>query len=517
MEGGGNLSYHPFPRKPEREGESPGDRGRLPSLFQRNPRRGRVVKRLGLLWIGLALASSLGPARISGQEMAVDFSRKKGVLRALHGVNAGPLSYRGVVDLSRYHRQLRIPLTRLHDVPWGNYCAVDISIVFPDFRDDPGKAENYDFASTDDYIAAIVKLGIPILYRLGESIEHTPRKYRVHPPKDFKKWAEICCGIIRHYNEGWAGGFHYGIRYWEIWNEPDNKPAMWTGTDEQFLKLFEVTAKKIKKRWPGLQVGGPALANAGRLRGGKFTPSRYARLFLAYCRDRGVPLDFFSWHRYTKNPAEYAPLVRGVRKMLDQYGFQGTESHMNEWNFLPWGSWKGLTKGGQGLLRERWLAEMSGPRGAAFDAWVLMSLQGAPVDMADFFTADTQMLGMFTDCGVPKKNFYAFKAFRMLLDTPLRVETPGPEEGKIAWSAGLGRDGKEASVLLSCFFAPPERPALVIRNLPWKAPARFEVFLVDGSHDLALTRSGVLGAGGRLALPELKDPSVVLVKLRPEM
>ena len=47
------------------------------------------------------------------------------------------------------------------------------------------------------------------------------RAFHVFPPKDFQKWAEICEHIIMHYNEGWANGFHYGIKYFEVWFEPD--------------------------------------------------------------------------------------------------------------------------------------------------------------------------------------------------------------------------------------------------------------------------------------------------------
>ncbi len=472
------------------------------------------MKRVLLPKINLILFLLFSVAPAFAGDLTIDFSQKSGVLRPLHGMNMGPLSYRGVVDLSQYHRQLKIPLTRLHDVPWANFAAVDISIIFRDFRNDPSDAESYDFAPTDDYIAAIVKNKTPILYRLGESIEHTPRKYRVHPPKDFHKWAEICCGIIRHYNEGWANGFKHNIRYWEIWNEPDNKPAMWTGTDEQYLELYKVTAKAIKSRWPDLKVGGPALANAGQFKAGVFVPSDQARRFLSYCRDNRVPLDFFSWHRYTKDPSEYARRARGVRKMLDEYGFTKTESHLNEWNYLPRGSWTSLTKGGQGLPRQQWLGEMSGPTGAAFDAWVLMSLQDEPIDIANFFTADTQMLGMFTDNGVPKKNFYAFMAFRTLLDTPQRVKTPRPTKGKIAVSAGLSDDASRAGILLSNFDATSQATDLVIHNLPWNTPTRFEVFLVDADNDFKLVRQGILDGHGHLALTELKTPSVVLVKLK---
>jgi hypothetical protein len=53
-------------------------------------------------------------------------------------------------------------------------------------------------------------------YRLGQNIEHTARNYFAHKPADFDRWAAICLGIIRHYNEGWAHGFRHGIRYFEV-------------------------------------------------------------------------------------------------------------------------------------------------------------------------------------------------------------------------------------------------------------------------------------------------------------
>lgn len=77
--------------------------------------------------------------------------------------------------------------------------------------------------------------------------------------------AELHCGIsapvIRHYNEGWADGYHYGIKYWEIWNEPDNGDPghnqMWMGTAEQFYELYDVAAKHLKACFgDSIKVGG---------------------------------------------------------------------------------------------------------------------------------------------------------------------------------------------------------------------------------------------------------------------
>ena len=452
---------------------------------------------------------------LTGAELTVDFSQTNGLIRPLHGVNLGPLCYRGMVDLSGYHRELGVPLTRLHDVVWVNYDAVDISTIFRDFRNDPAQSENYEFAATDDYIAAIVNTGSPILYRLGESIEHTPRKYRVHPPKDFTKWAEICCAIIRHYNDAWAGGFRHNIRYWEIWNEPENQPAMWTGTDGQYFQLYEVTARAIKTRWPGLKVGGPSLGYTGEFKDGQFKAGDFLLRFMRHCRDHQVPLDFFSWHRYAQDPADYARRARAIRQLLDEHGFTKAESHFNEWNYLPNEDWRPMTKEGQGPLREQWSMEVGGPKGAAFAAWALISLQDAPVDAANFYTAEVQMFGMFNLNGVPRKSFYAFKAFRALLDTPRRVQTAPCEAGRVAVCAGLNSESTQAAILLSNFNTAGAGPDLVVRALPWKATTAFELYVVDANSDFLLARRGTLGADGRLAVVELKAPAVALLKLTP--
>lgn len=467
--------------------------------------------RVLILFTGL-----LATVAAAAAELTVDFSETSGRIRPLHGVNLGPLCYRGMIDLSAYHQELRFPLTRLHDVVWVNYDAVDVSTVFRDFRNDPALAENYAFAATDDYISAIVRTGSPILYRLGESIEHTPRKYRVHPPADFAKWAEICCGIIRHYNEGWADGFRHGIRYWEIWNEPENQPAMWTGTDDQYFQLYEVTAQAIKARWPELKVGGPSLGYTGQFRDGQFEAGDFLLRFLGHCRDRKLPLDFFSWHCYTSDPSEFRHRARALRQLLDSHGFMGTESHFNEWNYLPNNDWRPMMKEGQGLMREQWNAEMRGPRGAAFTAWALLSLQDAPVDMANYYTAEIQMFGLFNFSGVPQKTFHAFKAFRKLLDTPRRVRTPFCEAGQVALGAGVNAANTVAAVLLSNFNTADAPTGLVVRGLPWEQATAFEVYVVDARHDFELSRRGAVGWEGRLGLPELQAPAVVWVRLSPE-
>jgi hypothetical protein len=340
-----------------------------------------------------------------------------GRIKALHGVNNGPMCFGGLVDLSSRFEELGIPCVRLHDCEWPNPTVVDIPKIFPDFRADPEDPASYHFGRTDDYLQSITDVGADIVYRLGTSIEHTKRKYDVHPPTDFDKWANICVHIVRHYNDGWASGFEHNIRYWEIWNEANIGKPMWSGTHADYYRLYEVTARAIKKHDRDLMVGGPA---AGGTKG-SFIPE-----FLKACRDRCVPLDFCSWHGYTADPFELKESSLRVRALLDETGFTETDSHMNEWNYAF--NWESPEQSQSSF------EILQGATGASFVAFMLMLLQDSPVDVANYYTGDTSWWGLFDPYGVPRKPFYAFKAFASLLETPNRVrcDIDGAEDQVLA-------------------------------------------------------------------------------------
>ena len=181
----------------------------------------------------------------------VDFSRKLGRIRAMHAVGQPP--FPGLSgDSMHYLTEAAIPYARLHDVGglFGGYMFVDIPNVFRDFSADENDPSSYDFGFTDELLKAMDLNGVKPIYRLGVTIENffEIKAYRIFPPADYGKWARICEHIIRHYNEDWANGFHFGIEYWEIWNEPEDGPGsgMWRGTDVEFFRLYEVASKHLK-------------------------------------------------------------------------------------------------------------------------------------------------------------------------------------------------------------------------------------------------------------------------------
>lgn len=425
-------------------------------------------------------------------------------IRALHGVNGGPLAAGGLLDLSARWKEAGFPLARLHDSHWPNPDVVDVHAVFPGPAADPSKPESYDFERTDEYVKAVHDCGAGIVYRLGESIEHQKAKRHARPPKDYDKWAAVCCGIVRHYTQRWAGGMKLPIKYWEIWNEPDNRPNCWTGDDDAYLKLYATAAAALRKEFPKIKIGGPGLGNAGELKGEKFEPTAFLKAFLARCAKDELPLDFLSWHCYTADPGELVRRAKGVRAALDTAGFKAAESHLNEWNYLPDGDWSGLTAK-DAVVREKWYARVSGAEGAAFVAATLIALQDAPLDAACYFTAEAPGMGLFTQHGVPSRAFAAFRAFNELAGLK---RLPGKSPAGVTAVAGVG---EQVRVLLARTGGTGGAVKVAVAPAPWRGGTRYEVLGIDDKSDFTKVASG--RAEGCEVTVDVPAGSVRLVKL----
>ena len=339
-----------------------------------------------------------------------------GKIKKVNGVGQPPFIGGVNYPLFHYLTEAGVPFSRLHDLGFyqgGRY--VDIPCIFRDFDADPADPASYDFAFTDKLITALVEAECEPFFRLGVTIEnfHNVRAYNIHPPKDFAKWARICEGIIRHYTEGWADGFRYDIRYWEIWNEPENS-SMWTGTKEQYFELYTITAKHLKACFPHLKIGG--YASCGFYAITRETPTNrqqyyksFFHEFLAWIKREGAPLDFLSWHTYDRSIDAVRLQARYAREVLDQYGFTDTETSCNEWNCAH--SMRGTALH------------------AALTAAILLAFQEEPVDTAMFYDARlgaSKYGGLFNPLTYePLSAYYAFTAFYELAKRGDQVKLEG--------------------------------------------------------------------------------------------
>ena len=235
--------------------------------------------------------------------------------------------------------------------------------------------------------------------------------------------------------------------------------------------------------------------------------------FLNRCQRDAAPLDFFSWHTYTNDPRELVRRARAVRRLLDRQGFPKTESHLNEWSYLPDNNWLPMTtKDAQ--VRQRWFDRQSGPEAAAFIAAALVLLQDAPLDATNYYSADIQGFGMFTEHGAPKKAFYALKAFKMLAETPLRLTAIGQMPAGVAVAAGIDKSQRRVTILASNFGAREERLRLHIAGLPWHGPTAYELLLLNAQHDLTPILSRQFVREATVVEQAVRPASVYFVTLR---
>jgi len=387
-------------------------------------------------------------------EVKADISAVSGIIKPMNAVNNGPKAAASSQTKSNMTawQKAKIPYSRNHDASisgYGSAHIVDVHQIFPDFSKDPYDPKSYDFTLTDIYHKNILKGGTKIFYRLGSRIEHSIVKYGTKKPADFKKWAIICEHIIRHYTEGWANGYKWDIRYWEIWNEPDlssgkaNKKT-WGGTDEEFFEMYRLTAFHLKKNFPQLKIGGPALC--GNL--------EWARSFLkAMTAGERVPIDFFSWHIYTAHPSAVVATARQDRRLLDEFGYNNTESILNEWNYVR--NWTSAFVYS--------IETIIGIKGAAFSAAVMNLSQNAPVDMLMYYDArpGTGFNGLFDFYTMrPLKTYHVFCVWSELAALGKQFKLDYPENPEI--SAVGATDGKgNAGILFSRYTEEDKLPGPV--------------------------------------------------------
>jgi xylan 1,4-beta-xylosidase len=213
------------------------------------------------------------------------------------------------------------------------------------YKEDRNGNPEYNYMYVDVLFDFLQSIGIKPFVELGfmpwalASGSQTIFWWRgnVTPPKDYEKWGALIEDITRHFTE------RYGVDevktwYFEVWNEPNLSPGFWSGTQEEYFKLYEYAAKAVKKVNPAYRVGGPATAGAA-----------WESEMIDFCSKNSVPLDFVSTHSYgvkqgyldeygnsgtilDKNPMSVSGDVLQSRKEISVSSMPGLELHYTEWS-----------------------------------------------------------------------------------------------------------------------------------------------------------------------------------------
>lgn len=178
----------------------------------------------------------------------------------------------------------------------------------------------HDFGGIDRIYDRVLALGLRPIVELGfmpRDLASDPARTVfdygaiISPPRDWDRWEALIGDLVAHLVE------RYGldeVRRWafEVWNEA-NLEVFWSGSREEYLRLYDISARAVKSVDAQLMVGGPASA------AGKWVDE-----LLAHCREHGTPIDFVSTHTYGNAPLDLRPIAK-------RHGFPGLPQWWTEW------------------------------------------------------------------------------------------------------------------------------------------------------------------------------------------
>lgn len=196
--------------------------------------------------------------------------------------------------------------------------------------------------------------GVKPLVELGfmpEALSTHPQPYRhnfphasatgiftgwAYPPKDYGKWSELVYAFVQHLRHR-HGDSEVKTWLWEVWNEPDI--GYWQGTEEEYFKLYDVSAASVLRALPDATIGGPDTTGPGNAKAAEFL-----RAFLDHCAHGknyatgkiGSHLDFISFHPKGSPNGESDHVQMGISHQLQaiEEGFKIVAS-FPEWRNTP--------------------------------------------------------------------------------------------------------------------------------------------------------------------------------------
>jgi xylan 1,4-beta-xylosidase len=292
----------------------------------------------------------------------------------------------------------------------------------------------HDFTGVDRVYDHVLSLGLTPVVELSfmpRDLASDPTKTVfeygaiVSPPKDWDRWYDLVRGLVAHLVE------RYGLERvrdewsFEVWNEA-NLEVFWSGTPEEYFRLYDVTAAAVRAVDPGLVVGGPSSAAAG-----------WVEELLGHVDDSGSPVDFVSTHTYGSPPLDFRPT-------LERHGRAGVPIWWTEWGVTPTHFYEVSDAVFAGVFLLRGMASAMG-RIEALSYWVVsdhFEELGRPPELLH------GGFGLRTVGELRKPRWWALAMLERLGDRRVEARLSGDGAGSLVEAlATATEDGSAASVL----------------------------------------------------------------------
>jgi xylan 1,4-beta-xylosidase len=205
--------------------------------------------------------------------------------------------------LRRVHDELGVRTVRAHGI-----------------LDDDLGAGRHDFTGIDRVYDIVLDLGMRPVVELGympRDLARDPSRTVftydgiVSPPADWDRWADLIRALVEHLIDRYGAAEIRDHWTFEVWNEA-NLSVFWSGTPDEYWRLYEVTAHAIKDVDPAIRVGGPATAAVG---------------WIGEQLHVDAPVDFLSTHVYGTAPLDLRPLAGGRPLLWTEWGVTATHGN----------------------------------------------------------------------------------------------------------------------------------------------------------------------------------------------
>lgn len=195
----------------------------------------------------------------------------------------------------------------------GNSSGPDLKWGYTDaYSEDKKGKPIYNWTVVDSIIDTYVKRGMKPLMEIGfmpKDLSIRPEPYEhtwstggnlwtgwTNPPKDYNKWRELVYQWVKHSVERY-GKEEVTTWLWEVWNEPDI--PYWSGTFEEYCKLYDYAADGLKRACPECTIGGPHTTSPRSEKAYKYLTD-----FIEHCLrgknyatgKTGTPLEYIGFH-----------------------------------------------------------------------------------------------------------------------------------------------------------------------------------------------------------------------------
>ncbi|MBI4551447.1 MAG: hypothetical protein HY710_04215 [Candidatus Latescibacteria bacterium] len=350
-----------------------------------------------------------------------------------------------------------------------------------------------DWTEADRAIDHILSLGsqplmclsyTPSILSSRPSDEET-RDPGLYPPTNYVEWEEVVFQTVKHFNVD----RRLGIRYWEVWNEPNNvfwnvRPrwawlryvpfySPYEGRLYELTRLFaycslyEHAARGAIRADPTIRVGGPTALCDGDVEDVTGSARWWTQVLARWCGWRDIRLDFISLHLYgappdASGPADYADLIRRARQWGSRSGGRVPEVIIDEWN--------------------AWSMEGGHDTATAYHAvWVMETLYAmmeAGARHSVYFGAGGGFLGMLTDQGdTPKPTYNLFRMMSLMGRDRVAAHAAPADVRALA-----SRSGQTVTVLLWRFGAADREIVLSVSPFRTGATVQCRRLVIDDRH-----------------------------------